>query len=82
MFMDNNEFNESENVNNELFDQVKALVKELNLTIESLESADKGLNDLYLINGERIDNNEITTLKDKLIEDKTFLEEKILKNYV
>lgn len=69
---------ESKNDNNELITQIKTLVDELNFTIESLEDANKGINENYLINDERIDNNEIFTLKQKLIEEKKFLEEKIL----
>ena len=77
--MEETEITETENVENELFDQVKALVDELQLTIVSLEDANTGLSSSYLINGERIDNKEIFNLKERLIEHKTFLEDKILK---
>jgi hypothetical protein len=77
--MEETEITETENVENELFDQVKALVDELQLTIESLEDANTGLSSSYLINGERIDNKEIFNLKERLIEHKTFLEDKLLK---
>ena len=76
--MDIEEQIETKNENNELVEQLKVLVEELNLTIESLEYANKGATETFLINDDRIDNNEIFMLKQKLIEDKTFLEEKIL----
>ena len=76
--MDIEEQIETKNENNELVEQLKVLVEELKLTIESLEYANKGATETFLINDDRIDNNEIFMLKQKLIEDKTFLEEKIL----